>query len=137
MTRKRYKPVKMVSFIELSDEVDELLELLSQADSLHTQARNELTLRKSERELIRDKLKVVRQRYDEPHISDHAVVRYLERVTGIDIQAAKKEMLDKLPADFAPSPLVEFVTIDASGLKYVIRDNLIISVTPTEGGIDK
>lgn len=129
--RRSFKPVKFVSFIELSDDVDELLELFSQAESLRIQAENELKLRQSERTLIKNRLKVVRQRYDKPHISDHAIVRYLERVTGIDIDACKNEMLEKLPQDFDHSSKVEFVKIVNEGLQYVIRDNLIISVTPT------
>lgn len=131
MSRKRLKPVKFVSFIELSDDVDELLELLAQSESLHTQAQNEQKLRQSERALIKDKLKVLRQKYEEPHISDHSVVRYLERVVGVDIEACKKEMISKLPKDFKPSENVEFVSVtEANNLRYVIRDNLIISVTP-------
>lgn len=123
--------MKFVSFVELTDNVDELLELLAQAESLHTQAQNEQKLRQSERILIKDKLKVLRKRYEEPHISDHAIVRYLERVSGIDIAACKREMLDKLPKDFKVSENVEFVNVtEANNLRYVIRDNLIISVTP-------
>lgn len=130
MSRKRYKPVKFVSFVELSENLDVLLELHAQAMSLNVQAENELKLRKSEMAMIKSKLKVVRQKYDKPHISDHAIVRYLERVVGIDVDACKQEMLSKLPEDFAPSPEVEFVKLDVDGLQYVIRDNLIISVTP-------
>lgn len=132
MPRKQFKPIKFVSFIGLTDDVDELLELLSQADSLNVRAENELKLRKSERTLITDKLKVVRQRSAEPHITDHAIVRYLERVVGMDIESCKKDMLSKLPEDFRPSSKTEFVNILVDGLRYVVRENLIISVTPIE-----
>lgn len=129
--RKRYRPMKFTSFLELSNNQDELLELLGQSESLNAQAENELSLRKNERNLIRRKLKKVRQNAVDLHITDHAVVRYLERVVGVDVEACKKEMLSKLPKDLQPSDKVEFVKISADGLQYVIRDNLIISVTPT------
>lgn len=132
MGRKHIRPMQLVSFIDLSNDPDVLIELLGQADSLHDQARDELLLRKSEKKLIKEKLKVVRQQYSEPHISDHAVVRYLERVVGIDIKGCKTEMISKLPKDFVPSPLIKFVKLESNGLQYVVRDNLIISVTPTE-----
>lgn len=128
--RKRFKPVKFVSFLELSNDPNELLELLSQCESLNVQAENELKLRRSERDLIKSKLRKVRTNIDEITVSDHAVVRYLERVTGLDIMTCKKEMLSKLPKTLSLEEPVEFIQITADGLHYVIRDNLIISVTP-------
>lgn len=131
MSRKRYKAVKFVSFVELTNDVDELLELFSQAESLNVQAEHELKLRRLERELIKRKLKMVRGNQKITHVSDHAIVRYLDRVIGIDIEACKRDMLAKLPKDFTPDEKVEFVKIPVDGLQYVMRDNLIISVTPT------
>lgn len=128
--RKRFKPVQFVSFLELTDDPDELMELLSQCESLNVQAENELKLRRSERDLIKSKLKKVRTNQEEIRVSDHAVVRYLERITGLDIPACKKEMLSKLPKTLKLEEPVEFIQITAEGLHYVIRDNLIISVTP-------
>lgn len=130
MSRRRYKAVPLTSFIELSDDMDELLELHSQSLSLNVQAETELKLRRSEMDLIKAKLKKVRQSNSELLVTDHAVVRYLERVTGLDIEACKKEMLSKLPKDYQPSPEVELVDVEAKNLCYVIRDNLVISVTP-------
>lgn len=131
MGRKRYKAVQFVSFVELTNDVGELLELLSQAESLNVQAENELKLRRSEIQLIKAKLKKVRNEQKETHVSDHAIVRYLDRIVGIDIEACKKDMLAKLPKGFNPHSEIEFVKISVDGLQYVMRDNLIISVTPT------
>lgn len=130
--RKRFKPVKFVSFLKLTDDVDELLELFSQSESLNVQAENELKLRRSERDLIRAKLKKLRNTPSDFRVSDHAIVRYLERVVGIDVEACKQEMLSKLPKELKFANPVQFVKISDDGLQYVIRDNLIISVTPTE-----
>jgi hypothetical protein len=132
MPRRKFKPVKFVSFIELTNDTDELLELLAQAESLHVQARTELELRISERKLIKDRLKVLRQDQTELRITDHAIVRYLERVTGVDIEACKQEILSKLPDNLERSDDPVIVTVNNSdNLSFVIRDNLIISVTPT------
>ena len=131
MSRKRFKAVKFVSFVELSDDIDELMELLSQSESLVAQAHNEQVLRVSERKLIKDKLRKLRQDLPELRISDHAIVRYLERVTGMDIDACKSEILSKLPSDLKRSDDPVIVTVnDTDNLSFVIRDNLIISVTP-------
>lgn len=128
--RKRFKPVRFVSFLELSDNAGELLELLGQSESLNAQAENELKLRRTERDLIKSKLRKVRADLTELTVSDHAIVRYLERMVGVDIEACKQEMLSKLPKDLSLADPVEFVQVTADGLHYVIRDNLIISVTP-------
>lgn len=131
MSRKRFKPVKFVSFIELSEDTDELMELLAQSESLFTQAQNELKLRRGERQLIKDKLKKVRQNLPELTITDHAIVRYLERVKGLDMKACKQEMLSKLPPNIEKSNDPIIVTVNNhDNLSFVIRDNLIISVTP-------
>lgn len=134
MSRRRFKAVKFVSFLELTDDIDELLELFSQSESLNVQAEAEMKLRRAERELLKAKLKKLRKTPSDFRVSDHAVVRYLERVVGIDIEACKKEMLAKLPKDLTYADPVQFVNISNDGLQYVIRDNLIISVTPTERG---
>lgn len=135
--KKRFKPMKFVSFIELSDDTDELLEFLSQAESLNTQAETELKLRRAERDLIKKKLKKIRGDQKHLRISDHAIVRYLERVCKIDIEACKQEILSKLPNDLYTSVEPVFVTLsDDHSLQYVIRDNLIISVTPNQNATD-
>lgn len=130
MVRRRFKPVKFVSFLKLTDDVDELLELFSQSESLNVQAENELKLRRTERDLIRAKLKKLRNTPSNFRVSDHAIVRYLERVVGLDIEACREEMLSKLPGDLAGANPVQFIKILDGGLQYVVRDNLIISVTP-------
>ncbi len=131
--------MKFVSFVELSDDVDELLELLSQAESLRTQAENELKLRDSEKRLIKDKLKKLRGEQKALRVSDHAIVRYLERCIGIDVEACKAEMLLKVPYDelFSNYEPVFSALSEDNKLQFVIRDNLIVSVTPINNKEDK
>ena len=133
MARRKFKSVKFTSFLELSNDPNELLQLLSQAESLNVQAEDEMKLRRAERELIKRKLRQVRKNLSEMQVSDHAIVRYLERVTGIDIAACKREILSKVPPEMQPpvqADPVEFVKLKDNDLYFVIRDNLIISVTP-------
>lgn len=132
MSVKRDEALKFVSFIELTDDVNELLELLGQAESLNAQAEKERKLRRTELALIQDKLKAVRQQYKDIQVTDHAIVRYLERVIGLDIEACKQEMLKKLPKGYKHSDDIQAIKLDNSDLQYIIRDNLIVSVTPTE-----
>lgn len=130
---KRIQHYSLVKFIDLTDDVDELLELHSQALSLRDRATNELNLRKSEIALIKNKLKVARANLvGDLMVSDHAVVRYLERVTGLDIDACKKELLSKLSDDYVRTEGFEFTKIEGDNMQFVIRDNLIVSVTPTK-----
>lgn len=126
----RIKHYSLVKFIEIADDVDELIELHSQAMSLKSRATNELNLRKSELALIKNKLKVARANSSELMVSDHAVVRYLERVTGLDVDACKAELLSKMPANPKRTEGFEFTKIEGDNMQYVIRDNLIVSVTP-------
>lgn len=131
MSRKRFKTARFVSFVELSNDTDELMELLSQAESLNAQAETELKLRRQERQLIKTRLKKVRGELPELTITDHAVVRYLERVKGVDVREIKNEILSKLPPDIKKSDDPIIVSLnDSDDLRFVIRDNLIISVTP-------
>lgn len=60
------------------------------------------------------------------HISDHAILRYLERVKGVDIGVIRAEMttpaLAKADAFGCP------VLIGRSGERLVIRDGIVVTV---------
>lgn len=60
------------------------------------------------------------------HISDHAIVRYLERVKGVDIAAIRAEMmtpaLDKAVAFGSP------VLIGKNGERLVIKNGIVTTV---------
>src|ERR1039458_6569248 len=92
--------LKLVDVLGLTDDESELLELLSSAESLTTRATKELKFRQAEKDLIRQKLKSVRLNATDVRVTDHALIRYLERVVGVDIAALREEMLKKIPADF-------------------------------------
>lgn len=122
-----------VSIIELTDDQDELIELLSDAVSLRTLAENDVKFRAAEIALIKSKLKKLRSAQQTLRVTDHAIVRYLERKTKMDMKALRAELLGKLAHDFNPDAKEDIVEeIHTEGLRYVIRDNLIITVTAIE-----
>jgi hypothetical protein len=60
-------------------------------------------------------------------ISDHAVLRYLERVGGFDIDRLRRSMTDKIRAVHVPG--ANRVTID--GIVFTVRDHEDRSVITT------
>lgn len=62
-----------------------------------------------------------------PKVSDHAVLRYLERVKGVDIESLKNEILSE--------PVLKMVkTLGGngkypnSGFKLVMKDNTVVTI---------
>lgn len=58
------------------------------------------------------------------HVTDHAVLRYLERAKGIDIEAVRAELghaVDKAIEMGAGAAIVD-------GVKYVLRDRCVVTV---------
>lgn len=71
------------------------------------------------------------------HVTDHAVLRYLERVEGMDIEKVRREigrrvdLLNSHPGATA---------VRSAGVRYVIRDLKVVTVTASgssENGPDQ
>jgi phosphohistidine swiveling domain-containing protein len=60
------------------------------------------------------------------HISDHAVLRYLERVKGVNIAAIRDEM--QSPALATAEAFGCPVVIGCHGERLVIRDGIVVTV---------
>ena len=67
------------------------------------------------------------------HVSDHAVLRYLERIKGIDIEKARREIaarVDKVlqdpRLDETDAPEVSGVVID--GFAYRMEDRTVVTI---------
>lgn len=60
-------------------------------------------------------------------ISDHGLLRYLERVKGIDIEAIKKEMIPEELLELSDHDIKD-LNYEKTGLKYVVKGNKIITV---------
>lgn len=61
-------------------------------------------------------------------ISDHAVLRYLERVVGIDVEAVRAEM--QTPALAQADEFGAPVLIGRNGERLVIRGGIVVTVLP-------
>lgn len=58
-------------------------------------------------------------------VTDHALLRYIERRHGIDVAKYKKEILDQIGTS------ADLGTITAFG--FVIKDNNVVTYTPQQG----
>lgn len=61
-------------------------------------------------------------------VSDHAVIRYLERVQGVDVEAVRRE-ISQVVATAEDHPGVSGVVLN--GLRYKIRDGVVTTILPT------
>ncbi|MGL5202049.1 hypothetical protein [Cetobacterium sp.] len=60
-------------------------------------------------------------------ISEHGLLRYLERVKGIDMEAIKKEMIPEELLELSEHEIKD-LNYEKTGLKYVVKGNKIITV---------
>ena len=61
-------------------------------------------------------------------ISDHAVLRFLERVKGVDIEAVRAEM--QTPALTLADEFGAPFLIGRNGERLAIRDGIVVTVLP-------
>jgi hypothetical protein len=86
--------------------------------------------------LIRDidkKIKNLKKDGKSPIITEHAILRYLERYKGIDIEKIKKEIL--------PEHVLKQILFLKSGsfpinelIKIIVRNKIIVTVAPIKKG---
>lgn len=65
-------------------------------------------------------------------VSDHAVIRYLEAIHGLDIKRIREEMVAQGRADIVKQLRTCKVPISLTGAKLVARDGLIVTVSNTK-----
>lgn len=81
-------------------------------------------------ENLKDKLILLNDGVDYNNISDHALVRYLERVKGVDMDAIRKEILTpsvQSIIDFSNNSLVKIKRDDHA---VIVNNNTIVTVLP-------
>lgn len=64
-------------------------------------------------------------------ISDHALVRYLERIQDVDLEAIRQAIADEI------GPLVAGVTeqnVTRNGMRYLIRSGVLVTIHPAGRG---
>lgn len=59
-------------------------------------------------------------------VSDHALVRYLERVLGIDVEAARQT----IARTAAPAIAMGASSMSSDGFTFHIRDNRVTTIVP-------
>ncbi|CAN5612076.1 hypothetical protein BH10PSE5_BH10PSE5_01480 [soil metagenome] len=65
----------------------------------------------------------------QPTVSDHAVVRWLERVRGVDIEAIRAEILDQGRGQWAAEGAV-YVRVPDLGVSLVADQGRILTIVP-------
>lgn len=69
------------------------------------------------------------------HITDHGLLRWLERVAGVDMEAARREIQAAIRPGVAADGrlgLGESCGVRVGGALYVIRDRSLVTVMPSE-----
>jgi hypothetical protein len=59
-------------------------------------------------------------------VTDHALLRYMERVQGIDLTAIREE----IATDLLPLWMPGVKVVKRAGLRYVFQDNRLLTVAP-------
>ncbi|HCB1595204.1 TPA: hypothetical protein MYP09_001418 [Citrobacter farmeri] len=86
----------------------------------------ELSVKESKKKELQERLDELRSSSTEPIVSEHAILRYLERVEGLNIEEVKAKILtDKVKAqiNFAKS-----CEINNSQYKIVVKNNVIVTI---------
>jgi len=106
----------------VSESEDRLEKLRDQSKNIKIQIRDE------ERKLLRakEKIKVLTEKSKDPIISDHAIIRYLERVKGLDLSEIKQSILnDKLKTMISTLGNGKFPCDDFTA---IVKDNQVITI---------
>lgn len=59
-----------------------------------------------------------------PTVTDHALVRWLERVHGVDVELFRRQIAEKCAG------LTTARAVRVGGFSYVMRDGVVITVRP-------
>jgi hypothetical protein len=59
-------------------------------------------------------------------VTDHAVLRYVERKLGIDVEKIRSEMVDAA----SPAHRAGAVACSAGGMSYILKNGFVVTVVP-------
>lgn len=71
---------------------------------------------------------------DSPAVSDHALIRYLERVHGIDMDACRDAILTP---DAVSAIKAGAHTIKVNGIKFAVRNGVVTTVLVTRNEFNR
>lgn len=92
-------------------------------------ARSEVARLQQQLNTLRDELDRRNRPAPEPKISEHALLRYIERVHGVDLDLLRESILTP-PIVAAIQSGASAVTV--SGVKFIVRDNVMVTVLGEE-----
>jgi hypothetical protein len=64
----------------------------------------------------------------QPSVSDHALLRYLERFLGIDVEKTRQDVADQC----APSMSLGARSWSHGGVTFVFKGGVVVTVTPNQ-----
>lgn len=103
-------------------------ELSSNKETIAEEQRKGQKLLKELRE-IEDELEMLERKKGKVAVTDHAVVRYLERVAGVDIDAVKREIQELVPSRKGLEG-IDTLNVFKGPIKLVVKDNIVVTVAP-------
>jgi hypothetical protein len=96
-----------------------------------------ISIAASQRERIRrqltgvdDEIKALKQQAKDPVVTEHAMLRYIERVLGIDLEELKAKILT--PEVRGQMDLFGNGTFPGDDCRVVVKDRTVITVKPKE-----
>jgi hypothetical protein len=105
---------------KLEVQLQKLIEYKKKAQRQCDTAQNELIK-------IEGKLEILRRDNTEVLITDHAVVRYLERINSVDIDKIKEQIKDKVDLNAVKTLGCGKFPIDNS-YKIVVKDMIVVTI---------
>lgn len=114
---------------ELKALQSQIAQLDVEVSGLQTQfdtTKSDLDRKRGRLKAMKQKLHEALKQNDTPVVSEHAMLRYLERVKGIDLDAIRKEIMDE-----HTETLVKFTTsgrIKKDSHVLVIKNNVVITI---------
>ncbi len=106
---------------KVSLEIGELKRDKEKAEAALTSARAEATkIKKSIHDLTQKK---------DPIVTEHAILRYLERIEGIDLEEVKKKILtDKVKGFIEQLPNGVFPVVGLKNFKIKVKNRVVITI---------
>lgn len=85
---------------------------------------------KSELNTLRERIAKLQGTYGDrrPFVTEHALLRYLQRAKGIDLEAIEREILTPERVSMIKNIGQERCELKANGLRFVIQDSAVITV---------
>lgn len=114
----------------LQEEVRDLKKKIEAKKEIASQHQRELQIMVNRRERLTERVKILK--HNVPEVTDHAVIRYLERVRGLDIEGIRSEIL-------SPEVIQQMEVLGTTGkfvnknLQIVVKNNKVITVYGDSG----